>query len=254
MYVGNCMRFVFAPDDGTGAGTNAETQAPASNGNAGTAENNTGDNTPSFSEFWDDPTASDDPPQNKPTNQPPQTPTTSPMEAFQQRVSNLDLLSDFPEELNEQIQQGDFSGLKSHINKGLQGALMQAVMLGAQMIQTNNQSLQTKIDRTVNTTSSAREAKARMFAELPFTKDPSVSPIAEAVMARALKKNNGSLDKALEMTKGYFKAMRSLSLGDADDTEFGNLGEAGAGGIRGSRGQPQPNWDEVFDLMKPPAK
>lgn len=252
------VRKYFSNDDGGAGGGNPPASTPGSTpaGNdSGGTENNAGNDEANLSAFWNtasSPAATDDPQKVEVVNQPNTEEEKSPLDTLQTKISAMDFGGTVSDEVKQQIGEGNFEGLGAMMNKVGQEAVLQGVVMAAKMMNTNQEQMKAEITRQVRGHQSTSEATNAMRAAMPFTEKPEISPIAEGIMAQALRKENGDIGKAVGLTKRFFTEMLGITASDLGVRTVPS-GNPGAGGIHSNLGDesgPDIDWaKDIFGMM-----
>ena len=114
--------------------------------------------------------------------------------------------------------------------------------------------MRAEITRQVRGHQSTSEATNAMQAAMPFTTNPSIAPIAEGVMAQALRREKGDIGKAVKLTQRFFTEMIPITASDLGVRTI-PAGSPGADGIRsnlGDEASSEVNWmEDIFGMMTP---
>ena len=209
----------------------ADTSAAA--GAEGGSENNTDNdqnNLAALAKIWEDPNAGSDnaqatvPPSSGSQNQN-QQPSGGGDDTVTNYIKSLNFLPEGgvnTQQLAEQLQQNDTSGLTELIHDTSKRAFVQAIT-------TMDNLVQPRIAQAVNdAVLQSRETahgdlnQLTMFRELPFTAQAAIQPVASEILQRALKSGK-STPEAIALVKNFF-SQTAKGMGFVDPAEFGGPG------------------------------
>lgn len=234
--MGGATRFhrgiCFADGEGmegqSGGGTPAPSQAPASSGSEGGAGNNgqgnsggnqnnagTQNNTgPGFdpATFWNDPKGSNS---TDGTNGQGggQTPEQVSQE-FANRLQGMTFGDIFTPKIAEEVANGNLTGVNAAIAEQLKSAAHQSVVLTAQLMQRNNDSLLAKVGQMIDQKFGGRDDADTLIQNFPSAKDPAVRPMVEAVFAQAMKLSGNNRAEAVKSTRIMLQHMGKAGAAD----------------------------------------
>lgn len=134
---------------------------------------------------------------------------------FQQRLSGLDFGSAFTPEIASQVAEGKFEGINKAIGDQLKSATQNSVIMAAQLMQKNNESLLSQVRNLIQESLGNRDNNATLAESFPIlAKDPALRPMVEGVFNQALKLANGDRIKAVASTQEMLKYMGKTGAGD----------------------------------------
>jgi len=230
----------------TGSGTPAAAAAAESSHD----ENNSGADDENFADYWDQPGNGDGSVTPPAQVIPPVATQESPIAQFQKFVATMDFGSVMTPDIQSELQNGDFTNFNASMNKTMQKVVEQTVMLTAKMIDHAGQTTKKDVSQLVTGHISSNDAKRALFAAIPAARDKAIAPIAEGVMAQALRRTKGNVDQAVDMTKKYLAAMAKATSSSLGITVVPQ-GEPGSEGLLSNSDNPQPDWlKDVFGMMK----
>lgn len=198
-------RVMRAPDnDGTGGGGAQNTASTASSSSSD--GNNSSDFDLHGANIWaqgnNNPTVTTDV-LNDGTNDP------ATMSRFDQHVQSLDFKPTFSPEVVQQLQQGNLSGLADMMNSMARQVYAQAIKDSSKMSTAAAQ--RAVLAATEKSTGAFKTDQAIRTLEsmVPIAKNPNVAPIAQAVMAQALKAKPGDYEGGAKKVQQFFDAIRN---------------------------------------------
>jgi hypothetical protein len=119
-----------------------------------------------------------------------------------------------PEALAKFKDEGDFSGVADALgksNKNLYSAMMKDV---ARLVQAGTEKAVSTAMQQFSTRTATSNLISQMNKALPFTENPNIAPVAQAVLNQAMKTHGGDADKAIGMVKGFFSSMSRVTAKD----------------------------------------
>ena len=234
----------FLNIDGGGGNDNSGAGGGGSDSNANSdSENNTGNNSETFDNIWQDPE-----PQNQ--NQSPDNANLQnnqnqpdPEQAFNQRIESLGLFNN--------LQNIDFSD-PENAQKALQETIAntyRAAMLDAnQLFEERMEAVRKEFENKTETTVRQNSMLAQLHETLQFTKQPAYKPIAEAVFSRFLQQENTTPEQAIQNTKAYFEKLGNELAGNSQNTNGTNSGGLNGFPKDGTPSHPNAQADEKMWL------
>ena len=229
----------------------ADTSAAA--GAEGGSENNTDNdqnNLAALAAIWQDPNAGSD---AAPSGVPP----TDASQKQNQQPSGDDTVTNYIKSLNflpeggvntqqlaEQLQQNDTSGLTELIHDTSKRAFVQAITTMDNLVQPRIAEAVNQAVLQSRETAHSDLNQLTMFRELPFTAQPAIQPVASEVLQRALKAGK-STPEAIGLVKQFF-SQTAKGMGFVDPAEFGG---PGSGPIR-----PGPAAQNGGGRRRPPVQ
>lgn len=251
--------FGFNGNNGNKGGQNSNGNSGGNEGNSGNdreerpgnkgAKGNGEDNVDDNMNIWDDPDNKDGNKGNKggggngnDGNGDRGNPV-DPNKQVEDYLNSLGLDLDMSDDIMEAARNGDFAGMKDAIgasNKKLYKQFLKDS--GRMMDATVSRAVEAAVTKALGTVNTSSLVK-RMNADLPFTKDPNVAPIAQSVLGRMMKHYNGDEEKAISNTKAFFKKMQGLTAND-----LGGDAPGGRPGNRryGNNGGNEADWLSVL--------
>jgi hypothetical protein len=206
----------------------------------------TQNNTSDFTKLWHNETSEVPPAKNTPDNSQ-QNAQRTPQEIFREHVSGLglgrgaDLKGAF-----EAAQNGDFSKFEA-VMQGISEGIYTAAITNANTI--FNSKLSKAVDEAVSKATGnvkASGAVSKMNEQLPFTKNPALAPVANAVLGQLLKKG-ADVSDAVEQVGKFFKEMHNIS---AKDLGLNSPRGRPSGGFNNQMSDFASSDDEEFDWME----
>lgn len=217
-------RILYAPDGGgsgqsmiPNSGQHQQQQQQDQNNN-NQNDNNDQNNEDLLANMWqdeDDNSGQDQNTQNtnnqQNQNQNQNTDNQSPDQVFNDYVNSLPIDAKInPEELSQQLQAGDFSGLNNLLKETQANAIKQSLL-------TADKIMKKKIDAAVEQAvekatgvNRAEHAIRQMNDKFSFTTDPAIKPVADAALNRFLSKGD-SLDEAIDKVGQFARRIAEKS-------------------------------------------
>lgn len=223
-----------------------EQQTSESNNNQNT-QNNTGNYDQFLAELWNPPEGNSNNNNNAQNNsggneQQQQQPQNS-EERLRQHLDKLDFGTGIDwTKFNEEAQNGNFERLETGVKNAVEQSYTQALR---DLIPVMNQKIEASIGEAVSKATSnvnADSAVSAMNGELPYTKEKTFAPMAEAVLRQTIAKGK-SPDEAIKVVDAFFQAAGDLGR-DRDSRE-----PTDSPGSRGFGGNRKPSNDIDFDQL-----
>jgi len=207
----------YAPDDETGGGGTGGDNAGDQTQNKGEdqskqrQENNGQDNVDNFNDLWQ--TSEDEDKQDKGETQ---TQDKKPVvnDFIKDYVSKIDFVDGVDTaKIYEGLSSGDPTALNAALSQVAQNTFKRALV-------DTNKLINARVDAAVETAVAKSRTNVHgdlavqsMNAEMPFTKDPAVDPIAKAVLAQFMKKGQDA-STAIANVKKFFQRTHKISSRD----------------------------------------
>lgn len=137
------------------------------------------------------------------------------METFDKRVADLPVptLAMTEEEAEAFFTNRDLAGLNAHIGKSLRDVYKTTIMDTMKMISQVRGQMMDEIKTESRAVHTAGQNTAALRSALPFTGNPNVSPIADAVLSAAMTAGK-SADDAINMVRQFFQQTTKLGAKD----------------------------------------
>lgn len=198
---------------------------PLGNGNADSGTNNTGDGFDPAS-FWQGPQEgqgsapsgesagnSTPPAGNPPAN--PQGGTFA--EQLTGQLAGLTFGEPvFNQEVAEQINNGDFTGVQKRFDSSMQAAVRQSLAMNVQILKPFAEQILAQVRQEMGQTLSGRDDTDTLVRDFPAAKNPTVAPVIRSVFDQALKNTKGNRELAVRQTKQMIALMANTTASDLD--------------------------------------
>lgn len=174
-------------------------------------QNNRGTNEPDFVDFWNKPTENSPAAAQAQQQVPQQLPQqVSPDDRKRQYLDKANLvdLDGLSAALGGMQEEGGVAAAASTIKTIVEQAFLKGLQESAQYSKQLSEKAGQSAVAQANTNYQADVVTNMMSAQLPFTENPAVAPIAKTVLSQALAKGD-SPDKAIETVKQYFAFMQT---------------------------------------------
>ena len=242
-------------EDGSGAGAPGENQEAGAGRNQSGSENNSGIPADNFADYWKPPQAPEGSRSAESANAAQQTSTSgeekNPLDAFERHVNTLDFGQVMTPDIQAELADGNFDKFNTAIAGTLRNVVQQTVMMTARMIDAAGKTSKDETAKMIRGHLSSSDATKALHAAIPAAANPAIAPIAEGVMAQALRRSSGDTGKAIEMTKAFLTQMATVTGKDLGMTVV-PTGQPGSGGLlSNAESGGEIDWlGDVFEMMK----
>lgn len=120
----------------------------------------------------------------------------------------------FNEEIAQQINNGDFSGVQQRIEASMQNSVKQALGMMIQIMRPFGDQLQSQMRTEFGGTLEGRDNNEALVRDFPSAKDPRVAPVVKQVFEQALKNTGNKRELAVKQTKEMLALMSNVTSGD----------------------------------------
>lgn len=145
----------------------------------------------------------------------------NPVDALNAKIKEMDFgIQEFTESEVSQINNGDNTPLMNRITDASREAVRQTIMTIAPMMQQMQTGIMDQVNERINSSiqhdRATQTLQSEILAGVPEANRASVSPVAEAVFAQALKNSDGDRQKAVTESKAAIRNMVEGLAGSLD--------------------------------------
>lgn len=120
----------------------------------------------------------------------------------------------FDADIAKEVADGNLDGVNARFNEMVQGAVRQAVVLTAKIMQRFEGSIDQRIDGKLGQDRTRQGDEGLLAENFTSFKDPAVAPMIRGVFQQSLLHTKGDRTKALEMTRGMLRTMGQTGRND----------------------------------------
>lgn len=158
--------------------------------------------------------------------------------AFAERLTNLKFGDSVftPDAIKAMNEGGDPALFNQNMSKFGQQAVRESVVMAAQLMQRNNQMMESRMVELLDERFGRRDAESDLGKSFPSYEKPGMKPMIDGIFAQAMKLSGGNRAKAIEATKEMLRYTHSAAGED--------LGLTTPPGGQGDGLGTQTNWEE----------